>query len=130
MLDHWILDGDRSLKKVDLMTWAQWFETNDRRLRREVAGGYWISTVFLGLNQQYGEGPPLIFETLVAVADGDGPKYEPAKTVEVDGMKIEFPCGGIHGVHMARYSTYDQAIEGHEAVVERIRGGWKPEDEE
>lgn len=64
MSDHYILDG-RETKKVDLMTWAKWLETADRHVAKEKVGVHLVSTVFLGLNHQYGDGPPLLFETMV-----------------------------------------------------------------
>lgn len=50
-----------------------------------------ISTVWLGINHNYGEGAPVIFETLV--------------------------FGGTHDGSMERYNTEDEALEGHEAMV-------------
>src|SRR5215216_723942 len=53
-----------------------------------------ISTVFLGLNHNYyGEGPPLIYETMIFGGHLNGECY--------------------------RYSTEQQAAEGHMANVER-----------
>jgi hypothetical protein len=46
-----------------------------------------VSTVFLGLNHQYGDGPPLIFETMV--------------------------FGGKYDQEQERYATEAQALEGH-----------------
>jgi hypothetical protein len=54
-----------------------------------------VSTVWLGLDHNWGGGPPLIFETLVF----DGP---------MDG-------------EMARYSTEAEAVAGHEAMVKRVQ---------
>lgn len=68
MSDKYILDGKTPVP-ADLMTWAKWFETADRRVDATTIGRYRVSTVFLGLDHQYGEGPPLIFETMV-FADG------------------------------------------------------------
>ena len=55
----------------DLMTWARWFEENDRRIRatqikRGVVEGPWVSTIFIGLDHRFGfDGPPLLYETMV-----------------------------------------------------------------
>lgn len=51
-----------------------------------------ISTVWLGLNHQYGDGPPLIFETMV--------------------------FGGPNDESMWRYSTEEEALAGH---AERLK---------
>lgn len=75
----YILEG-REPKAVDLMTWAQWFGTADRHVSNEVIDGYRVSTVFLGINHNYGEGPPLLFETMVFSHDGDDLFCERAAT--------------------------------------------------
>lgn len=64
MSDKYILDGKTAVP-ADLMTWAKWFETADRHVAKEPVGDFLVSTVFLGLNHQFGGGPPLLFETMV-----------------------------------------------------------------
>ena len=65
MSDHYILDGHEAVK-ADLMTWAKWFETTkDRHVARETIGDVDISTVFLGLDHSFDQGPPLLFETMI-----------------------------------------------------------------
>lgn len=59
-----------------------------------------VSTVLLGADHQFGEGPPLIFETMVFCGHGS----------ECDLSN-----------EMARYSTEEQAREGHEATVALVR---------
>ena len=59
--------------------------------------GVCVSTVWLGLDHQFGDGPPLIFETMVFGLP--------------DEMEI-----------MERYSTEEQAIEGHWQVVQSLVG--------
>jgi hypothetical protein len=53
-----------------------------------------VSTVFLGLNLQDDEGPPMVFETMVFV----------------------------HGLPtmQQRYSTWQDAEQGHQAIVEGV----------
>ena len=53
-----------------------------------------ISTVFLGINHQYSNGKPRIFETMI--------------------------FGGKYDQEMERYSTWNEAEEGHKRWVERI----------
>jgi len=60
--------------------------------------GRTISTVALGLDHQYGEGPPLIFETMV------------------------FPSGSWDVLDMARYSTLAEAQAGHAEMVIKWQG--------
>lgn len=58
-------------------------------------GDAWVSTVWLGLDHRFGEGPPLIFETMV--------------------------FGGRLSDELERYSTEAQAWEGHAVMVGRVR---------
>jgi hypothetical protein len=64
---HWILVNDK-LQKVDLMTWAKWFEdkTNPGRITKQTyIGNVFVSTVFLGIDHNFGEGKPLLWETMM-----------------------------------------------------------------
>lgn len=69
-MKHYILIGQSAVLEPDLLTWANWFESADRIVAQtEVPGGI-VSTVFLGLDHQFGTGPPLLFETLTFL-DGE-----------------------------------------------------------
>jgi hypothetical protein len=52
-----------------------------------------ISTVFLGLDHNFGQGPPLLFESMVFGGEDDG--------------------------EMVRYSTWEEAETGHKLLVEK-----------
>ena len=67
----------------------------ERAQRQTTIGDVEISTVWLGLDHQYGDGPPLIFETMV--------------------------FGGGLDQQQWRYSTLDAAHAGHDEVVEKVR---------
>jgi len=69
--------------------------TWERERLRSTVGDVEVSTVWLGLNHQWGDGPPLIFETMV--------------------------FGGNLDQEQSRYSTRDQAHTGHEQTVARVR---------
>lgn len=79
----------------DMHEWGE-----ERRRHQRVAlyetDAVTISTVFLGLDHQYGDGPPLIFETMIFEAG-----------------TLDQECW--------RYSTVEEARIGHEAAIER----WK-----
>ena len=94
MNDKFILDGHKAVR-VDLMTWAKWYEKADRKVAKDTVGESRISTVFLGMNHQWGKGPPLLFETMVF----DGP---------LDGEQ-------------ERCSTWEQAEAQHAAIVEKVK---------
>ena len=91
---HYVLK-DKEPVPVDLMTWAKWMEDADRHVAKDTIGDSDISTVFLGLNNQFGEGAPMLFETLV--------------------------FGGLLDNEMDRYSTWEQAEKGHTEMVERVK---------
>ena len=94
---HYILDADNHAVEVDMMTWAMWLEDGNRRVGyTEITSQVTVSTVFVGLDHRFfGNGPPILFETLVfgSPLDGDG----------------------------ARYSSYDDAEVGHRMMVAKVR---------
>lgn len=69
-----------------------------RRVGLDRVGRYRVSTVWLGLDHQYGDGPPLIFESMT-FDDGD------------DG----------DGVLQWRYGTWEEAEAGHREMVRLVR---------
>ena len=95
MRGHYILEGHKAVE-TDLMTWANWLENHhDRHVKDETIGESRISTVFLGLDHQFGDGPPLIFETMV--------------------------FGGPLDMEQERYATWEEAEIGHMAMVARVQ---------
>ena len=95
MNDKYILKGKEVVPCSDLMEWAKWVESADRKVAQDTIGDSRISTIFLGLDHQFGDGPPLIFETMV--------------------------FGGPLSDEMDRYSTWDEAAEGHAKMVARVK---------
>jgi hypothetical protein len=68
---YWILDDNSTpVKTESVFEWAQWFETADRRVALTELDGAEVSTVFLGLDHNYGMGPPLLYETMVFETEG------------------------------------------------------------
>jgi hypothetical protein len=63
------------------LTWAKWFETADRTVAKTQGQGWMVSTVFLGMDHQFGDGPPMLWETLVfgGPLDGEGDRYATAE---------------------------------------------------
>jgi hypothetical protein len=62
---RYILDGHTPVAMDDMHQWGRWMETAGRRVAFFELGGVSISTVFLGLDHQFANGPPLLFETMV-----------------------------------------------------------------
>jgi len=94
MSKSYILDG-RDVVEADLPTWAEWFETADRRVAREDIGDASVSTVFVGIGEPYDDGTPQLFETMV--------------------------FGGSFDQEVARCSTWAEAEAMHRAMCERVR---------
>ena len=95
MRGRYILKGQEAISCPDVLKWSQWLEKADRTVAKDTVGVSDISTVFLGLDHSFGEGPPLLFETMV--------------------------FGGSLSGEMDRYSTWDDAVGGHNAMVENVR---------
>jgi hypothetical protein len=102
--DKYILAGTMPVLEPDLLTWARWFETAERQVAEtwvtplDGAPGQAsvrVSTVFLGLDHQWGDGPPLLFETMCFT---------------------EKKCW-----NMDRCSTWDEAKAMHQRMVENVR---------
>ncbi len=62
---RYILHGKTAIPCDNLFAWAQWFEAADRLVAKTEVGDVRISTVFLGLDHNFGEGDPLLFETMI-----------------------------------------------------------------
>lgn len=95
---------DRRGKPLDLDAWSKLVADRDyKRVVETDVAGYWVSTVWLGLDHGFGRyDAPLIFETMVFARNDD----ESVDFGEVD-------CW--------RYATEQAARKGHEEAVERVR---------
>jgi hypothetical protein len=110
-MEHYRLEGHEVVAmNVDthegLIAWAQTFEKADRVvMQTRLIDGSRISTVFLGLDHQWGDGPPHLFETCLF----SGEKYfNSILKREVSESEI-----------VARYSTWAEAEEGHIEWIEK-----------
>lgn len=72
------------------------FEANRRVAETTLASGIRISTVFLVLNHQFGDGPPLVFESMA------------------------FPPDSMNELEVDRYSTWEEALAGHARMVKKL----------
>ena len=86
MNGKYILDGHKAVPCDDVFEWGRWFEKANRRVAEEVRGEIRVSTVFLGLDHSFGSGPPLLFETMIF---------------------------GMKDIYQERYSTWEEAEDGH-----------------
>lgn len=104
-LGHYRLTADHVVERVeirnenDLLCWARevWGDDANRRVAfTEVSPGVTVSTVFLGLDHNFGRrGPPLVFETMVFDDYGGGDCF--------------------------RWATWDEAEAGHYRAVAELK---------
>ncbi len=95
MNDKYKLEGHEVVPVDDLLEWGSWFETANRHVGLDIFGDVRVSTVFLGLDHNFGNGEPLLFETMVFGGPLDG--------------------------EQERYCTWDEAEAGHKVMVEKAR---------
>lgn len=109
--DKFILNGKVPEACADLMRWGRWIQTADRIVARTEVGALSVSTVFLGMNHNFIDGPPLLFETMV---------FRPAAKSEQSNFIIrkisKVEVGGDVDL-TRRYSTWDEAEAGHAKIV-------------
>lgn len=92
--EYYILRGHKAIP-VSLDEWGNWFTKADRKVEVTKVGDITVSTVFLGLDHNFSkEGPPMIFETMTFGDD-------------------EERC--------RRYSTWDEAVQGHKEIVSVVK---------
>lgn len=102
MSDKYILDENNNpIPEPDLMKWGKWLQTAKRHVADDEANDVRVSTVFLGLDHSFGQGPPILYETMI--------------------------FGGEHDGYQDRYATRAEAIEGHKKALKLIET--KAEDE-
>jgi hypothetical protein len=93
MSDKYILNGHTPVATDDVMAWGRMFEDLAARVVAfdKLPSGVRVSTVFLGLDHSFGDGPPLLFETMI---------FE-----------------GPHDQYQDRCSTWEQAETMHAAAL-------------
>jgi hypothetical protein len=98
---------DREGNPISMAQWAGLLENLDYKVVEQTQiGPYWVSTVWLGLDHNYMKrAAPLIFETMVFGITRDDPMF--------DTLGPDIDC--------RRYSTEEQAMEGHEEICTLIR---------
>lgn len=95
-----MLDDNCYDREGEPITYARWSRLfSDKSYCKvavdDIGEGIMVSTVWLGLNHNFGDGVPLIFETMV--------------------------FGGKLNTQMWRYSTEDEARTGHQTACELVR---------
>lgn len=67
MIGHkYILVNGEPVVCDDYTKWGKWFQSSPERVvKQEEIGPFKISTVFLGMDHNWGGGSPLLFETMI-----------------------------------------------------------------
>lgn len=94
----YVLDADNRVVEVfDFATWGEYLEHGNRVVGwTQITSETDVSTVFIGIDHRiWGEGPPLLFETMI--------------------------FGGPLDQSQWRYASYDDAMTGHKAAVRKAR---------
>ena len=88
---------------INMRMWGEWCANRDNRLVAftKVNNYIEVSTVFLGMNHAWKEGPPILFETMV--------------------------FGGDMNEYQRRYCTWKKAESGHWRTVSILSGEIKHE---
>lgn len=94
---NYILEDKKAIPEPDFLKWAEWFEVIENRIVATdfLPLGVMISTVFLGIDHSFlSDSDPILFETMIFGGEFDG--------------------------YQERYSTWEQAEEGHKKLIELI----------
>jgi len=93
----YILEGKKPVLIESTLDWAVWYEESDEKriVARDEIEEVSVSTVFLGVDyNNSGEGPTILFETAI--------------------------FKGKHDHFCRRYSTWEEAEEGHRKAVKMV----------
>lgn len=102
-MTYYYLDENKNPIRCDLKTWTIKFDNQNRVVKQEEVNDKYVSTMFLGLDHNYLEDNdnPHIFETMI------------------------FQNNDWQDIYCERYSTYQEAEEGHEKAVQLVKQGFK-----
>lgn len=93
-MSYYILEGKEPKQIDDVLEWATQFETQNKIVEQTDIGDVLISTVFLGVDHSYFGSTPILFETMI--------------------------FGGNNNDYQDRYSTWDEAVIGHQLACEKV----------
>ena len=113
-LDPEIGEGRVPMPCDDVIEWATRFENSleSRQVGSDIVGTILLSTVFLGLDHQFGDGPPMLFETM-AFDESD------KQTVTMGDQSFHFTADIPH--IFDRYSTWEEAELGHRDWLYKLK---------
>jgi hypothetical protein len=118
----YMLDGHTPVPVTVILDWARWYnDSKNRRVALTIVGNVRVSTMFLAIDMRYGDGPPILFETMCfKVDEAPGAEHltgEAKRAANRDYRDLQSAYG------QRRYATWDEAVAGHEEMVERVKVG-------
>jgi len=98
-------ENNKPLVSTSIIEAAEWLENNPERkaVKQEHIGDIFISTVFLGLDHSWNSDVPVLWETMIFGGPNDQEYQE-------------------------RYTSYEDAVEGHKVAVQIAINSLKTED--
>lgn len=90
-MNLYILNGKTPVLAPNSFVWSQHMGTNRFNVRSSATSESRVSTIFLGFDHSFGQGPPLLFETMI--------------------------FGGAHHGLQLRCSTWDEAVLQHQKAM-------------
>lgn len=104
MTTWFTLDDQEQLVPVDIVnTTAKWDPHGVWKPIQETVDGFMVSTVFLGTDHRFGDGPPLLWETMVFDHRDD-----PRDMIDI---------------YCERYESAKAAREGHQVAIQWVKDG-------
>ena len=92
---YYKLDKNKKVVKATLQEFSEIFkDSNARTVKKTKVGVSEVSTVFLGMDHGFGSAKPIVFESMVFGGNNDGMQR--------------------------RYSTWDEAVKGHNEIVDEL----------
>jgi hypothetical protein len=98
----WTLDENHNpVPTDDAAVWHE-YRRKHKRVAFTQLPDCWVSTTFLGMDHGWSGDPPILFETMA--------------------FKGQYSDGTVNDLdYTDRYATWDEAVAGHAATVEKIR---------
>ncbi len=103
MIKYYRLNNNKEVEECDMFQVKEFICSPNKIIKQEEVGQKWVSTVFLSYDHNWGfmkEKRPVLFETMV---------------FSTEALGLEEYC--------ERYCTYQEALDGHSAVVEKLKQG-------
>jgi hypothetical protein len=90
-------ENNKPIASSSIIEASEWMENNPERkaVKQDKIGDVFISTVFLGLNHAWNSDIPVLWETMI--------------------------FGGEHDQYQNRYTSYEDALEGHKKALDLIK---------